>query len=208
MAVLYSLDECDEIENDVRCAKPATTQSGVSIVNHSIPRAAFSEIKYTYHKESRSILCYTRVASCSRRCWNEAVHFLLTDRQPRLKFSHPHRHFRPFRGFDAAMPRDLEPSLNTKNFTLTALQNNLRLDSRSLTQPRPLKLTFGTTLGCAYVELGKTKSPSPSLPPGAKADIEGDGTSIRIGRQTLRRLALRGNLYYIHRILSHGSSVI
>ena len=61
------------------------------------------------------------------------------------------------------MPRDLEPSLNTRNFTLIALQNDLRLDSRSLTQARPLKLTFGDTLGCAYVELGKTKSPPSSL---------------------------------------------
>ena len=55
------------------------------------------------------------------------------------------------------MPRDLEPSLNTRNFALTALQNELRLDSRSLTQTRPLKLSFGENLGCAYVELGKTK---------------------------------------------------
>src|SRR5271170_6976000 len=110
---------------------------------------------------------------------------LLIDRQPRPKFSRPHRHCPPFRGFDAAMPRDLEPSLNTKNFTLTALQNNLRLDSRSLSQPRPLKLTFGTNLGCAYVELGKTKS----SPPRAKADIQGNGTSICLSSQTLRRLA-------------------
>jgi len=59
------------------------------------------------------------------------------------------------------MPRDLEPSQNTRNFTLTALQNDLRLDSRSLTQTRPLKLTFGQNLGSAYVELGKTKHPPP-----------------------------------------------
>src|SRR5271163_3488507 len=113
---------------------------------------------------------------------------LLIDRRPRPKLSRPHRHCPPFRGFDAAMPRDLEPSLNTKNFTLTALQNNLRLDSRSLTQPRPLKLAFGATLGCAYVELGKTKSPS--TPPRAKADLQSNGTSICISSQTLRRLSL------------------
>ena len=59
------------------------------------------------------------------------------------------------------MPRDLEPSLNTRNFTLNALQNGLRLDSRSLAQTRPLKLTFGESLGCAYVELGKTKFSPP-----------------------------------------------
>ena len=56
------------------------------------------------------------------------------------------------------MPRDLEPSLNTRNFTLGALQNDLRLDGRGLSQTRPLTLSFGETLGCAYVELGKTKS--------------------------------------------------
>jgi exosome complex component RRP45 len=55
------------------------------------------------------------------------------------------------------MPRDLEPSLNTRNLTLAGLQRELRLDSRSLTQTRPLKLSFGDNLGCAYVELGKTK---------------------------------------------------
>jgi len=55
------------------------------------------------------------------------------------------------------MPRDLEPSLNTRNFTLEALQKNLRIDSRALNETRPLKLTFGQNLGCAYVELGKTK---------------------------------------------------
>ena len=55
------------------------------------------------------------------------------------------------------MPRDLEPSLNTRNFTLGALQNDLRLDGGGLSQPRSLKLSFGENLGCAYVELGKTK---------------------------------------------------
>src|SRR5579871_1667289 len=55
------------------------------------------------------------------------------------------------------MPRDLEPSLNSRIFTLTALQNNQRLDSRNLIEPRPLKLSFGENLGCAFVELGKTK---------------------------------------------------
>lgn len=55
------------------------------------------------------------------------------------------------------MPRELEPSLNTRNFTLGALQNGLRLDTRSMTQARQLKLSFGENLGCAYVELGKTK---------------------------------------------------
>ena len=55
------------------------------------------------------------------------------------------------------MPRELEPSLNTKNFTLEALQKNLRLDSRALNETRPLKLTFGENVGCSYVELGKTK---------------------------------------------------
>lgn len=59
------------------------------------------------------------------------------------------------------MPRDLEPSLNTRNFTLQALQNELRLDSRTLSQTRPLTLSFGENPGSAYVELGKTKYPSP-----------------------------------------------
>ena len=56
------------------------------------------------------------------------------------------------------MPRDLEPSLNTRNFTLAALQKELRLDSRSLAQTRPLTLSFGDNIGNAFVQLGKTKS--------------------------------------------------
>lgn len=61
------------------------------------------------------------------------------------------------------MPRDLEPSLNTRNFTLSALQNELRLDSRKLNETRPLTLSFGENPGSAYVELGKTKYISHSL---------------------------------------------
>ena len=53
--------------------------------------------------------------------------------------------------------RELEPSLNTRNLTLTALQNGLRLDSRAPTQTRPLTLSFGENVGCAFVQLGKTK---------------------------------------------------
>jgi exosome complex component RRP45 len=62
------------------------------------------------------------------------------------------------------MPRDLEPSLNNRTFTLTALQNGLRIDGRRLTHPRELSLSFGDTPGTAYVQLGKTKS----LPPPAR----------------------------------------
>src|SRR2546423_8639305 len=64
------------------------------------------------------------------------------------------------------MPRDLEPSLNTKNFTLSALQNGLRLDSRKLTEPSLVPLSFGENPGSAYVELGKTKYISNSLSAG------------------------------------------
>jgi exosome complex component RRP45 len=61
------------------------------------------------------------------------------------------------------MPRELEPSLNTRNFTLAALQNELRLDSRSLTQTRQLQLSFGDNLGSAYVQLGNTKYTYPPI---------------------------------------------
>jgi exosome complex RNA-binding protein Rrp42 (RNase PH superfamily) len=62
------------------------------------------------------------------------------------------------------MPRDLEPSLNTRNFTLAALQKELRLDLRPLTHTRPLSLSFGEQPGNAFVQLGKTKS-SPEKAP-------------------------------------------
>jgi hypothetical protein len=67
-----------------------------------------------------------------------------------------------FDDFDT-MPRDLEPSLNTRNFTLAALQNDLRLDQRPLTHTRPLALCFGDQPGNALVQLGKTKSPPITL---------------------------------------------
>lgn len=62
------------------------------------------------------------------------------------------------------MPRDLEPSLNTRNFALSALQKELRLDSRTLSETRPLSLSFGENPGSAYVELGKTKYPPSPFP--------------------------------------------
>jgi hypothetical protein len=79
------------------------------------------------------------------------------------------------------MPRDLEPSLNTRNFTLGALQSNLRLDGRALAQSRALKLSFGENLGCAYVELGKTKYAlfNAMLKQGHGTDIGKCGKAIR-----------------------------
>ncbi|KAK4459145.1 ribosomal protein S5 domain 2-type protein [Cladorrhinum samala] len=55
------------------------------------------------------------------------------------------------------MPREVEPSLNEKQFVLQALQENLRLDGREIDQYRPLELTFGDQYGVADVTLGKTR---------------------------------------------------
>ncbi|KAL2135443.1 hypothetical protein VTI74DRAFT_8545 [Chaetomium olivicolor] len=55
------------------------------------------------------------------------------------------------------MPREIEPSLNEKQFVLQALQENVRLDGRELDQYRPLELNFGDQYGVADVTLGKTR---------------------------------------------------
>ncbi|KAA8564001.1 hypothetical protein EYC84_011999 [Monilinia fructicola] len=55
------------------------------------------------------------------------------------------------------MPRELEPSINEKQFFSKALQENLRIDGRSFDQFRALELEFGDEYGVADVRLGKTR---------------------------------------------------
>jgi exosome complex component RRP45 len=54
------------------------------------------------------------------------------------------------------MPREVEPSLNEKQFVLQALQEKLRIDGRPFDQFRDLELTFGDEYGVANIRLGKT----------------------------------------------------
>ena len=54
------------------------------------------------------------------------------------------------------MPREVELSLNEKQFILRALQENLRVDGRSFDQFRELDLTLGDEYGVTNVKLGKT----------------------------------------------------
>lgn len=62
------------------------------------------------------------------------------------------------------MPRDVEPSLNERQFFAKALQENIRLDGRSFDQYRALELDFGDELGVVDVRLGKTRYISPPFP--------------------------------------------
>lgn len=55
------------------------------------------------------------------------------------------------------MPREVEPSLNEREFILEALREEVRLDGRSLDAYRELKLEFGDDYGIATVQLGKTR---------------------------------------------------
>ncbi|KAG4305689.1 hypothetical protein PORY_000599 [Pneumocystis oryctolagi] len=55
------------------------------------------------------------------------------------------------------MPKDIDLSLNEKEFILEALNNNLRLDGRGFNVWRDLTLTFGNSYGHAEVLLGKTR---------------------------------------------------
>lgn len=55
------------------------------------------------------------------------------------------------------MPREVDISLNERDFILRALNENVRLDGRSLEDFRPLEITFGEEYGVADVRLGKTR---------------------------------------------------
>lgn len=55
------------------------------------------------------------------------------------------------------MPREVEPSINERNFLLQALHENIRLDGRALDAYRPISLTFGEDYGTAEVKLGGTR---------------------------------------------------
>jgi exosome complex component RRP45 len=55
------------------------------------------------------------------------------------------------------MPRQVEPSLNERQFFTKALQENLRIDGRSFDQFRALELEFGDEYGVCDVRLGKTR---------------------------------------------------
>ncbi|CAG8961817.1 hypothetical protein HYFRA_00013993 [Hymenoscyphus fraxineus] len=55
------------------------------------------------------------------------------------------------------MPREVEPSVNERQFFEKALAENLRLDGRAFDQFRDLELSFGDEFGVADVRLGKTR---------------------------------------------------
>lgn len=55
------------------------------------------------------------------------------------------------------MPREVEPSINEKQFFSKALKENLRIDGRSFDQFRAIELDFGDEYGVADVRLGKTR---------------------------------------------------
>jgi exosome complex component RRP45 len=55
------------------------------------------------------------------------------------------------------MPRENEPSSNEQSFLLSALRENLRLDSRAFNQYRPISIEFGDQYGVADVRFGKTR---------------------------------------------------
>lgn len=55
------------------------------------------------------------------------------------------------------MPKEAEPSSNERAFILQALQEDIRLDGRSLDAYRHLNISFGEEHGVADVQLGKTR---------------------------------------------------
>ncbi|EPY51582.1 exosome subunit Rrp45 [Schizosaccharomyces cryophilus OY26] len=55
------------------------------------------------------------------------------------------------------MSKSLEPSANNKGFIVNALKKELRLDGRSLTDFRDLKIEFGEDYGQVDISLGSTR---------------------------------------------------
>jgi exosome complex component RRP45 len=55
------------------------------------------------------------------------------------------------------MPREVEPSLNERQFFAKALGEGLRFDGRAFDQFRELELEFGDEFGVCDVRLGKTR---------------------------------------------------
>jgi exosome complex component RRP45 len=55
------------------------------------------------------------------------------------------------------MPREVEPSLNEKQFILKALSEGIRVDGRPLDQFREFNLVFGEEDGVVDVSLGNTR---------------------------------------------------
>jgi exosome complex component RRP45 len=55
------------------------------------------------------------------------------------------------------MPREAEISTNEREFLLSALKENIRLDGRAFDQFRPIDLAFGDEYGVADVRIGKTR---------------------------------------------------
>lgn len=55
------------------------------------------------------------------------------------------------------MPREIEPSLNERQFFTAALKENVRLDGRALDEYRSLELSFGSEYGMSDVRLGNTR---------------------------------------------------
>ncbi|EGP88685.1 uncharacterized protein MYCGRDRAFT_108491 [Zymoseptoria tritici IPO323] len=55
------------------------------------------------------------------------------------------------------MPQEAEPSKNERDFLLSALRENIRLDNRAFDQFRPIELAFGDEYGVCDVRLGKTR---------------------------------------------------
>ncbi|OXU17465.1 hypothetical protein TSAR_001604 [Trichomalopsis sarcophagae] len=49
-------------------------------------------------------------------------------------------------------------SICEKNFVNKAIQTDTRIDGRTLLEPRPLKINFGTNWGCCVVSLGQTRA--------------------------------------------------
>ncbi|KAI9832654.1 MAG: hypothetical protein M1819_004239 [Sarea resinae] len=55
------------------------------------------------------------------------------------------------------MPREPDPSLNERAFTLQALRESIRLDGRALDAFRDLDISFGDEYGVVDLRLGKTR---------------------------------------------------
>jgi hypothetical protein len=107
------------------------------------------------------------------------------------------------------MPREVEPSLNERQFIRDALFESIRLDGRQLDQFRNLDLQFGDDYGVADVRLGKTRwAPRPykTEKDTLLTRIQSRSKDIRRSDHTLPRSQVRRRLHHLDRALTHGLS--
>ncbi|KAI9143007.1 ribosomal protein S5 domain 2-type protein [Paraphysoderma sedebokerense] len=74
-----------------------------------------------------------------------------------MQLARLHAVVKPYTNNTNTMVRESDPSTNEKSFLIEALKSGVRLDNRGVYDFRPVRITFGSELGTAEVQLGRTR---------------------------------------------------